>query len=229
MNTSAAPKDCEAGGGPQLSLIPVSWRGFYLEALTRAELGRGRNADAAQAAHNAGVMASGLGLANQTAWAQRAHAVVGLPRATRARPPSSHSRQQTARTPPVLASSRGALARSPVARRLGLGERDRGVVESQTAAALFDCCGATRLREEVERDLRRLGRPYRRRRLDGDAGAAALTPRELEIAELVSARMTNRGIAGELFLSEKTVEAHLRNIFGKLGISSRRAIADCLP
>ena len=40
--------------------------------------------------------------------------------------------------------------------------------------------------------------------------------------------MTNREIAAELFLSEKTVEAHLRNIFGKLGVSSRRAIASAL-
>lgn len=57
---------------------------------------------------------------------------------------------------------------------------------------------------------------------------SALSSREVEIAELVTARHTNREIAVGLFLSEKTVETHLRNIFGKLGVSSRRAVAHAL-
>ncbi|MEA2223924.1 MAG: hypothetical protein QOH83_2300, partial [Solirubrobacteraceae bacterium] len=53
----------------------------------------------------------------------------------------------------------------------------------------------------------------------------ALTKRELEIAELVTDRRTNREIATTLFLSDKTVESHLRNIFVKLGVSSRVDVA----
>jgi DNA-binding CsgD family transcriptional regulator len=54
---------------------------------------------------------------------------------------------------------------------------------------------------------------------------AALTRRELEIAGLVTDRKTNREIAATLFLSEKTVETHLRNIFRKLSASSRVQVA----
>jgi DNA-binding NarL/FixJ family response regulator len=54
---------------------------------------------------------------------------------------------------------------------------------------------------------------------------ADLTARELEVAELVRERKTNREIAAELFLSEKTIETHLRHIFGKLGVSSRASVA----
>jgi DNA-binding NarL/FixJ family response regulator len=47
----------------------------------------------------------------------------------------------------------------------------------------------------------------------------------LEIADLVTARKTNREIAAALFLSDKTIESHLRNIFVKLGVSSRVDVA----
>jgi DNA-binding CsgD family transcriptional regulator len=57
------------------------------------------------------------------------------------------------------------------------------------------------------------------------AGPARLTPREIEVLRLVAVGETNRGIAAELFLSEKTVARHLSNIFGKLGVSSRSAAA----
>jgi DNA-binding CsgD family transcriptional regulator len=53
----------------------------------------------------------------------------------------------------------------------------------------------------------------------------ALTPREREIADLVCDRHTNKEIAARLFLSDKTVESHLRNIFIKLGASSRVEVA----
>ncbi len=52
-----------------------------------------------------------------------------------------------------------------------------------------------------------------------------LTGREREIAGLVTDRRTNREIAATLFLSEKTVESHMRNIFVKLGASSRVEVA----
>ena len=56
-------------------------------------------------------------------------------------------------------------------------------------------------------------------------GVDALTQRELEIARRIVDRRTNRQIAEELFLSPKTVETHIRNIFGKLGADSRVEVA----
>ena len=52
-----------------------------------------------------------------------------------------------------------------------------------------------------------------------------MTERELELARLVVDRKTNPEIAAELFLSKKTVETHMRNIFRKLGVSSRVELA----
>jgi DNA-binding NarL/FixJ family response regulator len=50
-----------------------------------------------------------------------------------------------------------------------------------------------------------------------------LTPRELEVLRLVAAGQTNRGIAAELVLSERTIERHVSNILAKLRVSSRAA------
>jgi DNA-binding NarL/FixJ family response regulator len=53
--------------------------------------------------------------------------------------------------------------------------------------------------------------------------AGGLTAREVEVLTLVATGMTNRAIATELSIREKTVAAHLSNIFTKLGLSSRSA------
>ncbi len=50
---------------------------------------------------------------------------------------------------------------------------------------------------------------------------APLSERELEILRLVAAGLSNKEIAGQLFLSVNTVKVHLRNIFGKIGVQSR--------
>ena len=56
-------------------------------------------------------------------------------------------------------------------------------------------------------------------------GVASLTAREHEVARLVVDRRTNPQIADGLYLSPKTVETHLSNIFRKLGVSSRVEVA----
>jgi DNA-binding NarL/FixJ family response regulator len=53
--------------------------------------------------------------------------------------------------------------------------------------------------------------------------AGGLSPREVEVLRLVATGRTNRAIAAELFISERTVERHVSNIFAKLDLSSRAA------
>ena len=65
------------------------------------------------------------------------------------------------------------------------------------------------------------------RRMRGSADGR-LTARERTIAELAASGRTNREIAEELVLSVKTVEAHLRNIFGKLGVRRRAELTRAL-
>jgi DNA-binding NarL/FixJ family response regulator len=56
------------------------------------------------------------------------------------------------------------------------------------------------------------------------AGApAGLTPRELEVLRLLASGRTNKAIAKQLFLSEKTIDRHVSNIFTKINVASRAA------
>src|SRR5262249_33757980 len=122
-----------------------------------------------------------------------------------------------------------AVSRTIAGRALaGTGQKDRAVAELQRAAAALDACGAWRYRQSAEHELGKLGhRPHRRTRPGNanGAGIEALTGRELQVARLVADRNTNPQIARELFLSQKTVEPHPRNIFHQMGVTARAALA----
>jgi DNA-binding NarL/FixJ family response regulator len=74
--------------------------------------------------------------------------------------------------------------------------------------------------------MRRLGRRYHSTPRPGRPGA--LSPREGEIAELVARGRTNRQIAEQLVISERTVETHVSRILGKLRVESRAAVGTAL-
>ena len=106
-------------------------------------------------------------------------------------------------------------------------QRRQAAAQLERALGTLQACGAGRYADEAARELRKQGRRVARpapRRAGGD-GIAALSARELEVAELVVEGRTNRQVAEALFLSEKTIENHLGRIFAKVGVSSRAALA----
>jgi DNA-binding NarL/FixJ family response regulator len=122
-----------------------------------------------------------------------------------------------------------ALSRTLAGRALAqAGEPDRAVAQLRQAADQLQACGSLRYRAAAEFELRRLGHRIHRRTPPGDphkSGVQSLTSRELQIARLLVDRRTNPEIAETLFLSPKTVETHLRNLFHKLDVSSRAEVA----
>jgi DNA-binding CsgD family transcriptional regulator len=92
-----------------------------------------------------------------------------------------------------------------------LGDRDSADLEIEAARTAFEQLGAAPALAWI----------------DGLSGAPAkgsgLTAREIEVLRLVAAGKTNRAIAEDLVLSQKTIDRHVSNIFTKLGISSRAA------
>jgi DNA-binding CsgD family transcriptional regulator len=85
--------------------------------------------------------------------------------------------------------------------------------------------GATVLEERALAELRAAGGRPRRRRI---SGAGSLTTSERRVAALAAAGRMNREIAEELVVTLGTVEYHLRNVYRKLGISSRSQLSDAL-
>ncbi len=227
-DSAAETEDLVAiAGGWQLPLIPPTWRVSYIDALTRVELDGGRLDQAAASAEAAERTAAALRLPLASAVAQRARANVLLAGrdagAAGVLALASAARADAAGAPVEAARSRVLAGTALVA----AGERDRAVELLRRAEHELDEYGALRDRGEARRQMRQLGARAEPRGPSGAAGSGleSLSRREREVAVLVTARKTNKEVAGELFLSEKTVETHLRNIFAKLGASSRVDVA----
>jgi DNA-binding CsgD family transcriptional regulator len=86
------------------------------------------------------------------------------------------------------------------------------------AADLFRQVGTTPWEERAEGELRATGEKARER---DPSTLDQLTPQELQISGLVTAGLTNRQIAAQLYLSPRTIDYHLRKVFTKLGVGSR--------
>jgi DNA-binding CsgD family transcriptional regulator len=218
----------DAGGGEELRRLPGAWRAAGLEALTRCRIALGPHEGAAHAAANAQACAAQLGLSSACGMADRAAAAVALAAGDAGEAARLALRSAAAFTE-AGTPAQAALARMLAGQALGVaGDTDRAAAELDRAASEFELHGALGHRDAAERELRRIGRRsrYRRTRPVGDGSPLdSLTERELQVARLVVDRRTNAEIAAELFLSTKTVETHLRNLFYKLGVSSRVEVA----
>ena len=221
-------KEMLAGaGGPELPPIERPYRPHLYEILTRAALAIGDVDAADDWASRAESAVAGITIGSRQAEALRARAAVEL---ARDRPELA---AQLARESTAAATASGNCLDAARGRMLSgralacAGQRQEAVNQLRLAHAEFTTCGAQRLGDHTAQELRRLGRrvPRRGKRGTATTGITALSGREREIADLVATGKTNRQIAAKLFLSEKTVEGHLANVFAKLGVSARAAVA----
>lgn len=105
------------------------------------------------------------------------------------------------------------------------GERSKSRKPLRAGLQMAQRCGATALAERAYTELRATG--ARPRKIVG-SGVEQLTPSERRVAAMAADGMSNRDIAQALFITVKTVEAHLGHAYQKLEISSRRELARAL-
>jgi len=103
-------------------------------------------------------------------------------------------------------------------------ERRRTDARRQFRAALatFEAYHAEPLAERARAELRATGETARKR---DPSTIDQLTPQELQIARFVAEGLSNKEVAAQLFLSPRTIDAHLRKVFTKLGVTSRTQLA----
>ena len=119
-----------------------------------------------------------------------------------------------------LEEARSRLCHGERLRRAG--RRVQARAQLRAALALFERMRCAPWIERTESELRRAARRC------AHAGRAApideLTPQELQVATLAAAGLSNKEVAARLFLSVKTIEAHLHRTYRKLGVRSRREL-----
>jgi DNA-binding CsgD family transcriptional regulator len=96
----------------------------------------------------------------------------------------------------------------------------------RVAHEMFTDMGNESFAERARRELLATGETVRKRTVET---LDDLTPQETQIGRMAADGFTNPEIGAQLFLSPRTVEWHLRKVFGKLGISSRRELRSALP
>jgi DNA-binding NarL/FixJ family response regulator/tetratricopeptide (TPR) repeat protein len=226
--TSRCLEEARVAGAPELARIEPGRRAWLAAALARAELARGHPAGAREWLARAENALGDLELPLARASVLDARATLALAEG------DAEAAAQLAERAAGDADAVGATVQAARSRALAgrahaqAGDGDAAVALLARAEAELTACGAHRLRDEAARELRRLGRRVsarQRRASERDDPVGSLSGRQREIAELVALGRTNREIAAELFLSEKTVEGHLTTVFAKLGVSSRAAVA----
>jgi ATP/maltotriose-dependent transcriptional regulator MalT len=133
--------------------------------------------------------------------------------------PFNHALLLHAQTPTPFEAARTELCYGERLRRARRSAEASGHLTAARVA--FQHLGAMTWAERATRELA----PRRRSRSVSSAPASSLTPHELQITAFVRRGSTNREIASALFVSDKTVEYHLANVFRKLHVRSRTELA----
>lgn len=186
-------------------------RARLLPAAVEIALAAGDVADARRGANELGEIAADFGTEVLGAMAAHAEGAVdladGQPEAALEPLRRAFRVWHEVGAPYIAARLRVLIARACRA----LGDRDTATLELELARRVFEQLGAAP-------DLAALDAPA-----PGRDAPAGLSPRELEVLRLVAAGKTNKSIAKQLFLSEKTVDRHVSNIFAKTNVASRAA------
>ena len=232
------------GGGEDLRQLGAPLLAQYVEILVVALIKLGEVQRAERYARDAVQFADQLGLAGQRAHAARSLGLVLAAYGDQDAAGAEFSRAgrwfdeagkavEQARTAVFAARALVSLDRAAQAVPL----LDRAIMQADACGARWVHDELTRAREQLDGAAPRIGSPA-----SGPAAAAPdarpasaaaallprLTEREREVAALVERGRTNRQIAGALRLSERTVESHLANIYRKVGVPTRAALAAAL-
>jgi DNA-binding NarL/FixJ family response regulator len=207
--------------------LEPGWRCRWTPPLVEADLAVGDASAAAVHADQATALAASTPLGGPRAAAGRAQALVALAQGETARAVELAG-VAVADAERIDAALDAARARLIAGQALAGADREAALRELAAAEQVAERSGAARVRAEAVREQRRLGRRVGRgggERGGAEHGVGALSPREREIAGLVTEGRTNREIAARLFLSEKTIETVLSRVFRKLGVRSRTEVA----
>ncbi|MFJ9631689.1 ATP-binding protein [Streptomyces sp. NPDC101175] len=196
-------------------------RAMWFCTAAQAEMARGDTRAALGRARQAAEAAAAVSLPGQSGYAALAMACVRIDDPGAAAELFTEAAEFFAGSRLVLAEGRARLLLGRAL--LATGRLDEAVAEVGRAKQLADAHGAGHLSALAGNAQRQIG--ARRPRSAGHSPAHdALSEQERRIAQLVSRGLSNRDIASTLFLSPKTVEAHLTRIFRKLDVSSRSAL-----
>ena len=173
----------------------------------RAHAGRDRRAAAVR----------GLGGARRTGCDVPARELPGAPRQRRRGDGRCSSRRSATRR--RRGRSTSAAIRLLYGQHLRrAGRRVDARTQLRSAVEAFEGLDAVVWAERARTELRAWGETIRKR---DPSTLLQLTPQELQVARMVAEGMSNKDVAGQLFLSPRTIDAHLRNVFSKLGVTSR--------
>ncbi len=135
----------------------------------------------------------------------------------------SEAVEVAADSPLRLEHARALVERGGARRRAGARVEARD--DLKTGMDLAFRCGATELSERARQELVAAGEKPRRYAL---SGVDSLTPSERRVARMAADGLTNREIAQALFVTMRTVQMHLTNVYRKLDIASREALPDVM-